>query len=87
MIEDLRKQATLAINAQVESNDEQLERTRLEDLHKGRGRIWDTQEMSEEYDVESFMTPFVIVRRRADGTRGTLMFQASPRFYFDFREE
>jgi len=87
MIEDLRKQASLVINAQVESNDEQLERTRLEFLHREKGRIWDAQEMSEEFDVESILTPFVIVRRRADGVRGTLMYQASPRFYFDFREE
>ena len=31
--------------------------------------------------------PFVVVRRKADGVKGSLMFQNSPRFYFGFQSE
>ena len=29
-------------------------------------------------------SPLVVVRRRSDGVRGSLMFQHNPRFYFSF---
>jgi hypothetical protein len=45
------------------------------------GKVWDT---SEDFEVRSFLAPFVAVTRKADGVRGLLMFQHSPRFYFDF---
>ncbi len=32
------------------------------------------------------MAPFVIVRRRADGVKGSLEFQHNPRFYFNWVE-
>ena len=31
-----------------------------------------------------FTAPLVVVRRKSDGQKGSLMFQASPRFYFGF---
>ena len=31
-----------------------------------------------------FMAPYVVVRRKSDGQRGSLMFQHDPRFYFSF---
>ena len=30
------------------------------------------------------MAPLVVVRRKSDGVKGSLMFQHSPRFYFGF---
>jgi hypothetical protein len=30
------------------------------------------------------MAPFVVVRRKADGRKGSLEFQHHPRFYFNF---
>ena len=36
------------------------------------------------FAVEGFLAPYVVVRRKSDGVRGTLTFQHSPRFYFDF---
>ena len=48
------------------------------------GPLWDTQELQEEFEVQGFAAPFVVVRRRADGVRGTLTFTHSPRVYFDF---
>jgi len=46
-----------------------------------------TAEMSELFTVHSFMAPFVIVTRKADGVKGTLEFTHSPRFYFGFAPE
>lgn len=43
-----------------------------------------TDELREQFVVESFMAPFVVVRRKSDGVRGTMEFTHSPRFYFDF---
>jgi hypothetical protein len=46
-----------------------------------------TQEMQEEYDVEGFAYGICVVRRKADGVLGTLDFDHSPRFYYNFVEE
>jgi len=45
---------------------------------------WDTAQMQADFEVIGFAAPFVDVRRRADGIKGTLEFVHSPRFYFDF---
>lgn len=50
------------------------------------GPIWDTTEMQQEFSVEGFAAPMVVVKRRSDGVRGTLYFTHSPRRYFDFQE-
>lgn len=52
-----------------------------------KGPIWDTEGMQVDFEVLGFMAPYVVVRRRSDGVRGTLLFTHHPRFYFDFREE
>jgi hypothetical protein len=48
------------------------------------GRVWDTDQLREEFDVIGFLAPFVVVRRKSDGVKGSLSFQHSPRFYFAF---
>ena len=58
-----------------------------EALEAQHGKVWDTKEMSEDFTPIGFMAPFIIVSRRSDGVRGSLMFQHHPRFYFDFTEE
>jgi hypothetical protein len=45
-----------------------------------------TDQLRELYTVEGFMAPFVVVRRKADGVRGSLEFTHMPRWYFNFRE-
>lgn len=55
-------------------------------LEAEHGQVWDTSELQVDYDVLSFLAPFVMVRRKSDGVMGTLRFQASPRFYFAFAE-
>ncbi len=65
----------------AEINAEPGSREALESQH---GQIWDTDELRRDFDVTGFLAPYCIVRRKADGQRGSLLFQASPRFYFGF---
>ena len=58
-----------------------------EALVRQYGQVWDTEQLRDAFTVESFLAPFVCVRRQSDGKRGTLMFQHNPRFYFSFQEE
>ncbi len=51
------------------------------------GQRWDTDALRQEFEVTGFLAPFVMVRRRADGVKGSLEFTHSPRFYFNFRED
>ena len=36
-------------------------------LEKAYGRVWDTRELTEEFEVIGFLAPFVCVRRKSDG--------------------
>ena len=56
-------------------------REALEELH---GQVWDTDQLRSEFIIEGFLAPFVVVRRKSDGQRGSLEFQHQPRFYFNF---
>jgi hypothetical protein len=73
--EDIRRQMHAEINAAPGS------REYLEAKH---GQVWDTSQLSEDFEVIGFAAPLVVVRRKCDGVKGSLMFQASPRFYFSF---
>ena len=55
-----------------------------EDLEKEFGTVWSSKEMGQEFIVDFFVPPLVIVRRRSDGVKGSLLFQHSPRLYFHF---
>ena len=50
-------------------------------LEKMHGRVWTTNELTDEYIVESFLAPYVDVIRKADSAKGSMQFQHSPRFY------
>ncbi len=43
-----------------------------------------TDEMTKLYEVDCFSAPFVVVKRRSDGVKGTMMFDHMPRFYYMF---
>jgi hypothetical protein len=73
--EVIRRQQLVALNA-APSNREALEAQ--------HGQVWDTSELGRDFDVEGFLAPYVVVRRRSDGQRGSLLFQNYPRFYFAF---
>lgn len=51
------------------------------------GQVWDPQELRRDFDVQGYLAPIVVVRRRSDGVIGTLEFQHQPRFYFNWRED
>ncbi len=50
------------------------------------GQRWDTEALQRDFDVVGFQAPFVVVRRRSDGARGSLEFTHNPRVYFGWRE-
>ena len=56
-----------------------------EALEARHGRVWDTDELTADFEVTGFMAPIVAVVRRADKRVGSLEFQARPRFYFNFQ--
>lgn len=55
-----------------------------EHLEAKHGQVWDTAQLRDDFEVLGLAAPLVVVRRRADGVKGSLMFQSSPRFYFGF---
>lgn len=57
-----------------------------EQLEEQYGEVYSTAEMDEHYEITGFMAPFVVVRRRADDVKGSMMFQDNPRYYFSFKE-
>ena len=68
----------------VEINAEPGSRAALEAQY---GQVWDTQQLAEDFEVIGFMAPLVVVRRKADGVKGSLEFQHQPRFYFNFQPD
>jgi len=57
----------------------------MEDLKRCFGEVWDTKKLQENFEVLAFMAPFVVARKRDTGQEGTLMFQHSPRAYFQWQ--
>jgi len=58
-----------------------------ESLEAQHGQVWDTQEVQADFEVQGFMAPFIGVRRKSDGSQGSMAFQHAPRFYFNFKED
>lgn len=48
---------------------------------------WDTAALQRDFEVLGFAAPFVVVRRRFDGKKGSLEFNHNPRIYFGWRED
>jgi hypothetical protein len=74
--ETIRRELVAEINAEPGS------REYLEGRH---GKVWSTSELQEEFEVIGFMAPLIAVEQRSTGQKGSLYFQHSPRFYFDFQ--
>lgn len=66
---------------QAELNMPPIVRVELEEEY---GQVWDTDQLRAEFRVLSFMAPFVVVQRLADGKKGSMEFTHSPRYYFNF---
>lgn len=71
-------------NLQYKINCDPKSRESLEQEH---GQVWDTTELSRDFDVLGFGAPFVVVKRKSDGKMGSLTFQHYPRFYYNFMED
>jgi len=56
-----------------------------EALEAEYGQVWDTDQLREEFEAIGFMAPYIVVRRLADGVKGSLEFQNNPRFYFNWQ--
>jgi hypothetical protein len=77
------------------SDDTQYERQRLlaqmpEELQKrvqAGEEVWDTEALRRDFTVLGFQAPFVVVERKTDGVRGSLMFTHQPRWYFGWQED
>jgi hypothetical protein len=57
------------------------------ELEVQHGQVWDTSELQNDFQVVGFLAPLVVVKRRSDGIKGSLMFQNDPRFYYGFSPE
>ena len=57
------------------------------ELEARHGKVWNTQELQEEYAVTGFLAPYVIVRRKRDDAIGSLEFQHEPRYYWGFERD
>jgi hypothetical protein len=66
----------------VEINSDEITRESLESKH---GEIWDTTQLQQSFTVLGFMSPYCIVEK--NGTKGSVEFSHSPRFYFNFQAD
>lgn len=76
--ESVRREMVAEINSTPGS------RAALEAKH---GTVWDTTELQRDFEALGFLAPFVVARRRADGVKGSLIFQHAPRLYYGFKPE
>jgi hypothetical protein len=53
------------------------------DLEQAKVR-WSTEELARDFEVISFLAPFVVVQRKSDGVKGSMEFTHDPRWYFNF---
>jgi len=60
--------------------------TEREALEAQYGQVWNTEELTRDFNVLGFLAPFARVIRKADGKSGLMSFQHRPRYYFCFEE-
>jgi hypothetical protein len=70
---------------QAQLNSEAGGRQLLEDLY---GQVWSTDELrASQWEVIGFLAPYVVVKDKVTGKKGTLEFKHSPRFYFNYQAD
>ena len=47
---------------------------------------WTTSEVTEAFDIESFLAPFCFATKKDTGVKGTLAFIHHPRIYYAWQE-
>ena len=50
------------------------------------GQVWDTDELTRDFNIEGFMAPLCFGKRRSDNVKVSLLFTVSPRFYYGVEE-
>ena len=83
--EPIRRYLIAQINSEIETDSDADERARLQEKY-GIDNVWDTDEVSRDFEITGFMAPFCVAIRKSDNAKGTLSFQHEPRFYFDFEK-
>lgn len=85
--ENIRRVMTTVINtdAQLQPTDDKEDHRKRLVKEYGEDNVWDTNQLSEHFEVLGFMAPFCVVKRKKDGQKGSVMFQHSPRLYFCFK--
>jgi hypothetical protein len=73
--EQERREAVAEINANPGSR---------ETLEAAYGQVWDTKQMQVDFVPHSFGAPMIIVTRKSDNIKGSLLFQHNPRFFYSF---
>ena len=58
-----------------------------EELAARHGQVWDTVELAREFVVTGIIDGTLVLRRKADGTVGSMFYQNQPRFYFGFTSQ
>ena len=53
-------------------------------LEAAYGKVWNEEELAEEFKVTAIIASQVVVVRKADGQVGSIEFQNQFRFYFNF---
>jgi len=83
--ENIRKVMVASLNLML-SPDEKERYRELRQVYE-EDDIFTTETVQELFEIEGFLAPFVVVRRKSDNVRGSLKFSHSPRFYFGFTPE
>jgi len=63
-------------------NEDPVIRRTLEGIY---GQVWNADELARDFEVGDHMKPLVIVVRKSDGKRGTMVYRDKPRYYFNFQ--
>lgn len=75
----------------MEDITENIRRILVKEVNSGgivpKGKKWTTSELTEDFEVLGFLAPFVHVKHRETGKKGTLMFRDRPRVYFGWQED
>ena len=76
--ETMRRARLAELNAEADNRAE---------LEKRHGPVWDKDQLRGDFEVIGFAAPLIVVKERKTGKLGSLEFQHSPRFYFNWEED
>jgi hypothetical protein len=73
--EETRRALLVVVNAEA------ADRAALEARY---GQVWTSSELANDFEIQGFAAPFIVVKRKSDGKVGSLMFRHHPRHFFDW---